>query len=54
VGEFTDEKPGISRHYTEAFCMRKQVYESILRLAENPSDLEASNVILEQIKKGYS
>jgi hypothetical protein len=54
VGEFTDDKPGISRHYSEAFCMGKRVHESLLKLAANPSDSEACKVIVAQIKKGHS
>ena len=32
-GTFSEEIPGISRHYSEAFCMRKNIYENILKLA---------------------
>ena len=39
-GEFEDRKGGIKRHYTEAFCMREEVYQSLLKLA-NSSDSDA-------------
>jgi hypothetical protein len=54
AGEFTDDKAGISRHYSEAFCMGKPVYESLLKLAANPSDSDAAATIVAQIKKGYA
>lgn len=38
-----------NRHYTEAFCMRKNVYESLLKLAENYSDSDAMNEIRKEI-----
>jgi len=34
-GEFDERKPGTKRHYTEAFCMRKNVFELLMKLAKN-------------------
>jgi len=30
AGEFNDTKPGIKRQYTEAFAMRKDIYDKLL------------------------
>jgi len=49
-GEFEDRKQGIKRHYTEAFCMRKEVYQSLLKIADNSDDTDA----LETIKKSVT
>lgn len=34
-GTFEDSKFGIKRHYTECFCMRKVIYENLLRIGRN-------------------
>ena len=46
---FSDKIQGISRHYSEAFCMRKNIYENILKLVDNPSDTDATKKIIEEI-----
>lgn len=53
-GKFSDELPGISRHYSEAFCMRKNVYENILKLVENPQDADATQKIVDEVKMFWS
>lgn len=45
---------GINRHYTEAFCMRKIVYESLLKLAENDADAQAMSDIRAEIESQKS
>ena len=45
-GEFDDYKVGIKRQYSQSFCMRTDIYEALLKLADDQNDSEA----LEQIK----
>jgi len=40
-GEFDDTKHGIRRQYTECFCMRKNVYESLLKIGKQPENSAA-------------
>jgi len=40
-GEFDDTRHGIRRQYTECFCMRRNVYESILKIGRNPENSAA-------------
>lgn len=49
-GEFEDRKQGIKRHYTEAFCMRKEVFESLLKIADDSNDAEALESIQKSVK----
>lgn len=45
-GEYDDYKGGIKRQYTYTFCMRKDIYDALLKLADDQNDSEA----LEQVK----
>ena len=37
IGSFESSKYGIRRHYTEAFAMRKGIYENLIRLCNRPT-----------------
>lgn len=51
-GQFDDKKSGIKRHYTEAFCMRPDVYQALLDLANNNEQEKAAETIINAIKAG--
>ena len=40
-GTYDQNRHGVRRHYTEAFTMRKQVYEGILNLCENSPTIQS-------------
>lgn len=40
-GEFDDTRHGIRRQYTECFCMRKNIYESLLKIGKQPENSAA-------------
>jgi len=40
-GEFDDTRHGIRRQYTECFCMRNNVYESLLKIGRQPENAQA-------------
>jgi len=42
IGEFEAYKYGIRRHYTEAFAMRKDIYDNLIKLCNKPSSDEAN------------
>ena len=44
-GDFDSNLHGIKRHYTEAFCMRGNVYDNLLALADNEGNQEAIDQI---------
>jgi len=43
-GVLDRNKPGIKRHYTEAFCMRKEIYNGILRLVNEKNQEQTSKI----------
>jgi hypothetical protein len=47
VGEFEDKKYGIRRHYTEAFCMRRDIYDNLIRLSKKHSLEEGARAAYE-------
>jgi hypothetical protein len=44
-GYFRDSERGIRRHYTEAFCMREEVYKNLIKLSETHDNEEAMTVV---------
>jgi len=46
--EFDPEKCGIKRQYTEAFCMRKDVYNALINIEKDPSLHDYLNACMEQ------
>lgn len=53
-GEFDDTRHGIRRQYTECFCMRKNVYESILKIANQPDNSQAEIKFLKHAVNQYN
>ena len=53
-GEFNDRKHGIRRQYTECFCMRKNIYESILKIGRDPENSKAEVNFIKHAANQYN
>lgn len=47
MGEFETGKYGIRRHYTEAFAMRKDIYNNLIKLCNKPTLEEGAKAAYE-------
>ena len=53
-GEFDDTRHGIRRQYTECFSMRKNVYESLLKIGKQPENSQAEIKFLKHSCNQYN
>jgi hypothetical protein len=52
IGTFDHSLRGMKRHYTECFAMRKDIYENLMALSQNPHDTAAMLAIKHAIAFG--